>query len=264
MRHYLIQPTWRCHNRCFYCWVEQSVRIHRDLYTALERPVDDWYNALKRDRPELVDISGGEPLLLPWVPDLMRAARSIFFGLSTNGMATDGISDLCQAWIPNLVAINVSMHPTSCIPGWFDRWKHSVMSLMATGYAVHCNLVNAPGNTEKAAEALQWLRDNEIPFEVSPYELVSGLGTLKESGLRCQGGINHLTVTPDGTAWPCLTALRSPYYKERALGNWLDGTVDVARNPQPCYLDCTDYYVLAKKHAAGDMWNVQARPAEDK
>ena len=264
MKHYLIQPTWRCHNRCEYCWVEQSVRINADLYYAKERPVEDWYNALKRDMPDLVDISGGEPLYLAWVPGLMRAASSIRFGLSTNGLAQRGIKDLCNDFIPNLIAINVSYHPTSCFPGYLEFWKYSVLSLMEAGYGVHCNIVDAPGNVELAASAIEWMKDNEVHYVISPYEQVSGLGVLKKSGLLCQGGVNHITVGPDGTAWPCLTALRSPYYKKMVLGNWLDNTIDITNKPQPCYLDCTDYYVLSKQHSAGDMWNVQARPAEEK
>jgi organic radical activating enzyme len=262
MKHYLIQPTWRCHNNCAYCWVEQSVRIHPDLYKVKERPVEDWYDALKRDRPDIVDVSGGEPLLLNWVPSLMRAAKSITFGLSTNGLATDGIKDLCNEFIPNIVSINVSIHPTSKLRGNFERWKNSVTMLTEAGYRIHCNIVDAPGNVELAKQAIDWLNENKINYVVSPYELVSGLGTLKELGLSCMGGINHITVIPDGTAWPCLTTLRSPYYKERSIGNWLDGTL--LENKQPCYLDCTDYYVLSKEHVAGDMWNVQAKPCEEK
>jgi len=262
MKHYLIQPTWRCHNACPYCWVEQSVRIHPDLYNVKERPAEDWYNALKRDKPDLVDISGGEPLLVKWVPYIMKVAKSIAFGLSTNGLAVEGIKELCTDYIDNLVAINVSIHPTSTLRGQFERWKNSVIMLTEAGYKVHCNIVNAPGNVELAQPAINWLTANEITYEVNPYERVSGLGTLKEQGLTCQGGIDHLTIIPDGTAWPCLTTLRSPYYKERSIGNWLDGTIEP--NKQPCFLDCTDYYVLSKEHSNGDMWGVNARPVEDR
>lgn len=226
--------------------------------------MEDWYNALKRDKPDLVDISGGEPLFISWIPNLMRAASSIYFGLSTNGLAQTGIKNLCENRIPNLVSINVSVHPSSKIVGAFERWKISVLSLMAAGYSVHCNIVDAPGNVDAASESIRWMQENDVHFEVSPYEKVSDLGVMMKSGLLCEGGINHLVVAPDGTAWPCLTTLRSPYYKNTSLGNWLDNTIDIRRKPQPCYLNCTDYYVLAKEHTAGDMWNVQARPAEGK
>ena len=261
MKHYLIQPTWRCHNHCSYCWVEQSVRLHPDLYKVKERPIEDWYNALKRDRPDIVDISGGEPLLIEWIPYLMKVARSINFGLSTNGLAVDGVKELCNKFIPNLISINVSIHPTSTVRGQYETWKNTVMTLSDAGYRVHCNIVNAPGNVELARNAISWAVENKIKYEISPYEQVSSLGTIKELGLLCKGGINHITVIPDGTAWPCLTTLRSPYYKERSIGNWLDGTM--TKNIQPCYLDCTDYYILAKEHSNGDMWHVQAQPFEE-
>lgn len=261
MRHYLIQPTWRCQNKCSYCWMQATIGQRPDLLHAQERSAEDWYNALKRDRPELVDIAGGEPLLLEWVPDLMRICRSLRFGLSTNGLATRGIDNLCRSRVPNLVAVNVSLHPETRVPDYAERFKDAVMRLKAAGYHVHCNLVDAPGNVEKAAKLLAWMQDKDVAFEVSPFERVEQLGYQMETGLVCKGGVNHLVMAPDGSAWPCLTALRSPYYAELCLGNWLDDTVDVAKKPQPCYLACTDYYVLSKEHSAGDMWGVEARPA---
>ena len=84
--------------------------------------------------------------------------------------------------------------------------------------------------------------------------------TTNETGLICKGGIDHLVIAPDGTAWPCLSALRSPDWREMILGNWLDGKIDLSRKPQPCYLNCTDYYVLKEQHSNGDMWGVDAKP----
>jgi len=241
--------------------MQATVGQRPDLLHATERTAEDWYGALKRDRPELVDIAGGEPLLLDWVPDLMRVCASLGFGLSTNGLAEAGIDNLCRSRVPNLVAINVSIHRECRVADYRERFIDAVYRLISAGYYVHCNLVDAPGNAERAAGILITLRQAGVPVDVSPYELTDTLALRLEQGLVCQGGINHLVMAPDGSAWPCLTALRSPYYADLCLGNWIDGTVDLGRKPQPCHLQCTDAYVLAKEHAAGDMWGVEARPA---
>ena len=34
MRHFLINPTWRCQNACSYCWVQQTVRVRPELMNA--------------------------------------------------------------------------------------------------------------------------------------------------------------------------------------------------------------------------------------
>lgn len=261
MKHWLINPTWRCQNNCSYCWMKQTVAKRPELYTATERPVEDWYNALYRERPEVVDIAGGEPLLLDWIPELIWACDTIKFGLSTNGLHKAGIDKLCSERLGNLVSINISYHPETKASNYIDRWMDAVTRLHMTGYHVHCNVVKANDNVEMAQEAIERLTRLGVPFELSPYEIMSTLGTKLSQGLLCEGGVDHLVVAPDGTAWPCLTTLRSPFWKETIIGNWLDNTVDVSRKEQPCHLNCVDYYVLPAEHSSGDMWGCKVRIA---
>lgn len=257
-KHYLINPTWRCQNACTYCWVEQTVR-KRDIVSVPERPMQDWAAAINRDRIELVDIAGGEPLLTGWIPELMMACPNTKFGLSTNGLALQQIVHLCDLHPQNLISINVSYHPES---GHDRTWKRGVALLKMLGAWVHSNIVDYQQNVENSERMIEWLGMREIRMVTSPYEEMDGLGEQLEQGLCCKGGVNHLTVAPDGEAWPCLTTLRSPYWEQACLGNWLDGTTDVGRKKQPCHLNCVDYYVLAKQHTSGDMWRIQARECE--
>ena len=266
MKHYLINPTWRCHNAgiCSYCWVTQTVRQRPEMLQAQPRSLNDWVMAIQRDRPEVVDIAGGEPLLIGWIPGLLRACPDTLFGLSTNGLAKKMLTQLCRAKPPNLISLNISYHPDAAKQDrtYDTRWRESVLAVLATDGRPHVNIVDAPGNKEAAQGAIDWLEANSVKHEVSPYEEMEGLGELNAQGLCCEGGINHLTIAPDGRAWPCLTTLRSPFWRETCLGNWFDGALDLSHKTQPCYLACHDYYVLAQGHEAGDMWNVQARPCE--
>lgn len=262
MKHFLLNLTWQCPNRCPYCWMRKTVALRPELYDAPTRPLADWVAAIHRDKPELVDIAGGEPLLVEWLPELMSACPSTYFGVSTNGLISDGVLRLCKAQPQNIVAINVSYHPDASARWvWYDaRWQWAVSVLRQAGFRVHVNVVDYANNVARSQAALGWLNAQSIPHEVSPYEEVAGLGGYRSLGLVCKGGINHLTVGPDGMAWPCLTVLRSPYWEELVLGNWLDGTIDLTRKPVPCYLDCADYYILPSQHVAGDMWCIEARP----
>lgn len=229
---------------------------------APRRPMADWAAAIARDNPEVVDIAGGEPLLVGWIPELLRACPATWFGLSTNGLISPEILRLCEAKPQNLTSINVSFHPDAIErwPQYMNQWRWAVTTLRVAGFYVHCNVVNYADNVAAAEGVRAFLERLRVPLDISPYEEVAGLGERRGLGLVCQGGVNHLTVGPDGTAWPCLTALRSPYWKEMILGNWLDNTIGLARKPQPCYLDCVDYYILPNQHIAGDMWQIEARP----
>lgn len=263
MKHFLIQPTWRCQNRCSYCWVNQTVLTRPVMAAAAERPMEDWARAIERDRPDLIDVAGGEPLLLPWLPDLFAACPTTRFGLSTNGIDLEGARRLVVAAPRNLIAVNVSYHPESArrFRGYEQRFKQTVL-LLKSAYRVHSNLVLAGDNAEAAREMGSWLRAAGIHVALSPYEESAELGTLLDSDLVCRGGIDHLNVAPDGSCWPCLTTMRSPYWAETCLGNWLDGTLDISRKPRPCHLACHDYYVLRTRHESGDLWGVEAQLCE--
>ena len=262
MKHYLINPTWRCQNQCSYCWVQRTVRQRPELYHAQERPWQDWAAALHRDPPDIVDVAGGEPFLWEGLADLIRACPHVMFALSTNGVASAAIQAFCDlSKAPNLNSINISFHPESekTIPRYLWHWRTSALTLMDTGYLVHSNVVDYGDNEERAYRIMgQW----KAKYILSPYENMDILKEKQAQGLCCEGGVNHLTVAPDGTAWPCLSTLRSPYWAETAIGNWLDDTIDLNRKPQPCHIYCIDHYILETSHSGGDMWRVNAHPCE--
>ena len=258
MKHYLANLTWRCQNNCSYCWLTPSVRTRPEMMNADERGLDDWARAIRRDCVDIVEIAGGEPLLVPWLPELILACPDTRFALSTNGRELPALERIVRIRPRNLIAVNLSCHPET--PGGRRQYSAALRLMVGEGLRPHSNIVDAPGIEEEAAWAKDLLTELGVPYEVSPYERVEDLGTLTTLGLRCRGGIDHLNIAPDGLAWPCLTTMRSPYWRETCLGNWLDGFVTLEHKPQACYLNCVDYYVLPEQHSAGDMWGVRAEP----
>lgn len=265
MKHHAAHITWRCVNRCGECWVRQTVYTRPDALHVKERTATDWLRAIDREKPDMVDVLGGEPFVVDWLYDLLAGA-SCHLALSTNGVLTERICDLAgRERVRHLRSITCSYHPDAAnVHRRYEwRWRRSVTALKAAGYAVCCNLVDYPGYRERAAETLAWLKETGVPVLVSPYEHTDTLGQKRATGLVCRGGEDHLLIAPDGSAYPCFTAFRSPYWRDYCLGNWLDGTMDAGRKPIPCYLDCVDYYVLPHEHSAGDMWGSRPTPAEE-
>jgi hypothetical protein len=262
MKHFLCNVTFRCQNAgvCRYCWVEGSVRKRGDTFA--ERPPEDWIRAIQRERPDTVDLAGGEPTLYEGLGEIIRACPRVSFGLSTNALDEGAIAALAEARLPNLVSINCSFHPDRLEADGFygGLWLRNVKRLREAGYRVHVNVVDYEGQGVLAPLVADMVNRYGVQVVVSPYEDVARV-VETDVPLVCLGGINHLNVAPDGTAWPCLSTMRSENAWALELGNWLDGTLDLGRRIQPCYLYCADYYILPRLHLGGDVWNVQARPA---
>lgn len=265
MKHYAAHITWRCVNRCAECWVRATVYHRPEVLHVPERPLADWLAAIERDRPDMLELLGGEPFVVDWLYDLIAGAPQVRMAISTNCVLTRRIQAFAaRPRLPNLRSITCSYHPDAAdLHRDYDwLWRNSVIALREAGYVVCCNLVDYPGHRERSARMISLLEGLGVTGMVSPYEQTAQLGDLRKTGLVCQGGVDHLLIAPDGSAFPCFTAFRSPYWGRYCLGNWLDGTVDAARKPVPCYLDCVDYYVLPHEHAAGEMWGTRPRPAE--
>lgn len=266
MRHFLINVLWPCNLKCSYCWVEHTVRARPEQFRSNIRPCEDWVRAINRDSIELVDIAGGEPLLLDWIPDLIEQCPRTTFGLSTNGLRLDNLIKLAERGPRNLCNVNISLHieTLDTMPDYLERYAVAVNTLRGAGVRTSASVVAANDNVDRTQHAVDRLREAGVHVSISPYEDSSTLGELVSQGLTCDGGVTHLSLAPNGDAWPCLTTMRSPMWAETCLGNWIDGTIDLSRKPKPCHLQCVDYYTLPTQHEAGDMWLIHAKPWDGK
>jgi hypothetical protein len=265
MKHYLANITWKCQLKCSYCWVRKFINKVPELTSAVDRPFEDWCRAIERDKPEVMDIGGGEPLSVPWVLDWIRAFPDVRWGLSTNGINSKKIDELCADPIHHITNINLSYHPeAAALYPWYNKqWQRQVLALRGVGYWLSPNLEDTGHNIENAQWAIDWLKDIGIHMVVSP--LCGGRKELAHPqpiALTCQAGINFITIAPDGRAWPCLSSLNSYAWDETSIGNWLDDTIDLSHKPDRCNLFCVEWFVQLHGHESGDFWGIKAHPIE--
>jgi organic radical activating enzyme len=264
-KHILANITWKCQLRCSYCWVRKHINHVPKLTCAEVRPLEDWIAATRRDKPEIMDIGGGEPLSVPWCLDWIRAFPDIKWGLSTNGLNFPRIDELAECKLKQVISINLSYHPEAGQQyAWYNRnWKEQVMKLVNAGYHVIPNLEDHGRNLEWGKWAIDWLKAMGLHMVVSP--LCGGRPELAQPqpvALTCKAGTNFMTIAPDGRAWPCLSALNSYAWNETSIGNWLDNTIYLSSKPTECKLFCVEYFIQASEHEAGDFWDIQAHPVE--
>lgn len=266
MRHYLFNPTWKCPGNCPECWVRRTVFLDATALSEPEHTLDEWLTVFRNDTPDTLDIAGGEPFTVPWIPEFVSKMKEVKIGLSTNGLLR-GVFQLCDYRYENVISINVSFHPSIArwYNGYVDHYKYVVSSLHKVGYHVFCSLVNYGDNIAvfRNLGIKEWLAREEIPLVVAPYEDMNKSGNTLLGGLTCDGGTLHKVFTPGGSVFPCLTALRLPDRWKHVIDNVFSPSyVPVDTKIQGCHLYCYDYYVLRKEHPSGDVWGVNARPCK--
>ncbi len=101
-----LYPTVRCNQRCSFCF-NGSASAVRDLAPQEALNLLDLLCDLGiRD----LDIMGGEPFLLPWMPSFLHAAikENIMVNISTNGSLPDVLEEL-RGLSPDRINVGVSL-----------------------------------------------------------------------------------------------------------------------------------------------------------
>ena len=143
-------------NRCnFKCKTCLRVRASRD--DMLPEDVERVLPSLRKLGIKFVAITGGEPILNPGLPAIMRllSDEKITFNVVTNGWYGDRYLSLVAPFAPNfkyfavsLDGHNAALHDANRKPGSFDRAMESIRLYRERGYKVvisHIvNRLNAP------------------------------------------------------------------------------------------------------------------------
>lgn len=263
--------TMACNFKCHYCWEVQAQE--HGLYKAAPfgETCDKWVAAWNKLKPSILDITGGEPFLLPWLTDMIkRLDPDIKLGMTTN--ISHDLTHFVQEIGPErFVNITCSFHPTengtARNPMNLYLFTGRALMLKNRGFPITINFVTWPEQLWLIDDFKAWFEQKGLRFHVDSYssisyypfkfsdkelayagkflapgrkppELVQKYG--QNYQVTCSGGLSHLSVQPNGDATRCILEhqlLHDPAYPKdnvKAVGNILDPDFELWDTELPC------------------------------
>jgi radical SAM protein with 4Fe4S-binding SPASM domain len=240
----LIELTYRCNHRCYYCYQKSFTRSH-DLS---QRQWSRILAQLAQSGTLYLTISGGEPLLKKDFFGIVEHARGLKFGVSviTNGSLLDARAAR-RLLALGIMDIGISFHAASAplhdllsgVPGSFAKArraldfclalgvktaiKHTVSSLnfgefalldklsRSTGALFECDSFVVPAQADSVSSyALSQRKIREFlrKMRARPFSCSSERDTTAR--LHCDAGRSLAGIAPDGAVFPC-AQLRIPF-----------------------------------------------------
>lgn len=181
-----IRLTGRCNERCVFCnTADGGENLVPDLETALSYAK----RAREAGARELC-LTGGEPLLVPWLFDLVRAAGSMGYvntTIQTNGVLLDR-PEIMEKVIALRPVLQVSLHASNpelsgqltLAPGFWEPKIRGMKRALARGIVLNINFVACRRNLSDLENFVHFIRQ-ELP------------------GFR--GALTFSLVAPVGSAW---------------------------------------------------------------
>jgi MoaA/NifB/PqqE/SkfB family radical SAM enzyme len=242
--------TMKCDLGCHYCWEVQAEKHGAYKPIALGNSADKWVEAWNRLRPDLLDITGGEPFLIPWMFDFIdRADPGIRLAFTTNAPAD--FTQFVQRFSPSRIAhMTLSWHPsengTATRSNNLYSFTGKALMLKERGFPLSINFVAWPEQLWLIEDFRLWFEGKGLrfhvdryssisyfPFEFSPAETNHVAKYLtpqradhpwtvehgQDYWVHCSGGRDHLNVQPDGTAHRCILEHQ---LRINRIGNVLD------------------------------------------
>jgi MoaA/NifB/PqqE/SkfB family radical SAM enzyme len=250
--------TWKCNYKCEYCWQVQGQQQGHYLPGKLEDEHLRWLAAWKRLHPDVLDITGGEPFLVPGLVDCLAGLHhTIKLAITTN--LSHDVGELIEKVPPDhFLQVTCSLHPSQ--PRFNEVLFYGrALQLQKRGYPVMLNFVGWPEQLWIAELYQRISLERGLRFHFDPYapsynpapkwserelaEITRLRGPDRtphpwtaEFGqqytVNCSGGMDHLSVHPDGTAYRCILdqQLGLP-----AVGNVFDEAFTWGTAKTPCH-----------------------------
>lgn len=187
-----VALTYRCNLRCCFCYA--GCNCTRKTNERPELGVDGFREVLRQVREEAgvpsVSFTGGEPTLVPFLPDLIRYAKELDMrvNLISNGTLIDAKlarlmvdAGLDSAQI-SIEAPDADLHDriAGC-KGAFERTVRGVRELVATGIHVHTNTTLHRHNLDVARDMPRFVRE-ELGLDRLSMNLVIPTGSVASHG----------------------------------------------------------------------------------
>ena len=169
-----------CNARCVFCCKADEIRKGPGEFPALD--ADAAAGLLERIRRsvEMLYLSGGEPLLHPILPEILREARRLRFksvGLSSNALLLDRraeVLDFVDVFSVSLHGVNPATHAQ--VMGISEEWGRKAFDNLAllqdqrrrSGMKVIVNFVIHPSNLHQALDMIEFARERDFMVELVP------------------------------------------------------------------------------------------------
>jgi len=233
MRTAIWWTTMACNFKCKYCWEVQAQErgeFKPEPFLKWER----WVEAWNRINPQWLDITGGEPFLpgIGLLEVLPRLSNSIKVSITSN--LSHSLLEFVKVATPQQVhSITASFHPsengTKQQPMNPEIFIGRVKFLQEFGYRVTANIVAWPEQLWLIPHWVQMFDAQGIRWHIDPYQSIAyypweyteaerellrpymaenrawGLDAKPDGKIvECSGGVDHLSVQPNGDAWRCI------------------------------------------------------------
>ncbi len=243
--------TMACNFKCEYCWQVQAQK-RGEFMPGKFRPWEEWLAVFSKLQPALLDVTGGEPFLQPGLPNVLAGLPATRFGLTTN--LSHPLDELLRMVGPErFVQVTCSFHPTQGNRLPPELFLGRALRLLHRGYPVVINMVGWPDCLHRARDWIGHFQHHgfRVHFDPywSPYEKAEfsaaeaaiaaaltgpdreppSLAELPQ--VLCSGGVSHLSVQPDGSAWRCILETQ---HRLNALGNVFDPSFTLTPEPFAC------------------------------
>lgn len=210
-------------------------------------------------RPEVLDITGGEPFLQPGLLDIIESLASNGTRLAMTSNFSHSIMEFVKRVTPDqMFSITASYHPSENgdrkNPMNVDVFLGRMLLLREFGFNVTINIVAWPEQIWLIPKWVELFHGvHKFRVHVDPYSSIEYYPweyTEAEKGLlrqyvsegrnidrpelgpvTCSGGISHLSVQPDGSAWRCILERQQ---MKHPLGNILDEDFKLLSEPLVC------------------------------
>ena len=251
--------TMACNFNCDYCWEVQAEQ-HGDFKPEPFKKADDWIKAWSRLRPEILDITGGEPFMQPGLVKIIQELASVGVRMAMTTNLSHPILEFVKQVTPDQVfSITASYHPsqngTRKHPMNPDIFFGRILLLREFGFNnVTVNIVAYPEQMwlipkfveQCDVHKLRWHIDPYSSIMYSPWEYTETekamlaryvtphrtVGQSDPTSVMCSGGVDHISVQPDGSAWRCILERQQWLGK---LGNIFDDGFELRDNYSPCH-----------------------------
>lgn len=250
--------TMACNFNCDYCW-EVQAETHGDFKPEPFKKPEDWIAAWLRLRPEILDITGGEPFMQPGLIDIITALAAGGVRMAITSNLSYPILEFVRRVKPSEVfSITASYHPsqngTRKNPMNEDIFFGRILLLREFGFNnVTVNIVAYPEQMWLIPKYVELCDRHRIRWHIDPYSSImyspweytaAEKNMLKQyvtagrtntpddfKTVSCSGGIDHISVQPDGSAWRCILE-RQQWINP--LGNIFDESFSLLGERQTC------------------------------